>query len=395
MRALFLGAGASYEVGMPLVWEFTETLRSNILKRIDTNLFNFKGSRNLKLQFISILSDQKLHYEQMVAKLEKLYLDLRTSPDERDIVHGLITQLTECIQLLLLEDQQLIKGLLQDRIKSYYGLTSFIMQNSPTYVYSLNHDVVFEEVCSYLGIPLKDGFFDDSRKYGHIAPFYSVSVEQLKNGNLNLFTEKDTGINLIKLHGSLDIFGVEDMKFFLKVKGSGACVGSHIEAATEVEKHSQAISIRDQHRTTNELCVEDSDGEIQFLRRSLLSGGNKFKGEISQIAPVALLNKFRDSLPLIRELTVIGYSFGDAHINKILYDWMVQSHGKSTIYDPYMKNVPTIFDGYESQVKIMNAGFTDFCLHWDSSQESYSSRTMRDALELVRQNLKKRREKKT
>ena len=41
MRGLFLGAGASYEVGMPLVWEFSQTLRENVLKRLETNLFDF------------------------------------------------------------------------------------------------------------------------------------------------------------------------------------------------------------------------------------------------------------------------------------------------------------------------------------------------------------------
>ncbi len=48
MKGLFLGAGASYEVGMPLVWEFSQTLRENILKRLDAKIFDFDKDEELK-----------------------------------------------------------------------------------------------------------------------------------------------------------------------------------------------------------------------------------------------------------------------------------------------------------------------------------------------------------
>ena len=41
MDGIFLGAGASYEVGMPLVWEFTDVIRKNILKeKMELCIFN-------------------------------------------------------------------------------------------------------------------------------------------------------------------------------------------------------------------------------------------------------------------------------------------------------------------------------------------------------------------
>jgi hypothetical protein len=42
MRAIFLGTRASYECGMPLVWEFTTVLRDNVLRRLDSRLFDFR-----------------------------------------------------------------------------------------------------------------------------------------------------------------------------------------------------------------------------------------------------------------------------------------------------------------------------------------------------------------
>ncbi|WP_148255492.1 hypothetical protein [Aidingimonas lacisalsi] len=71
MKGVFLGAGASYEVGMPLVWEFTQTLRENILKRLDSKLFNFEADDELKSFFIEVLSNEDIHYEQIVGLLEK------------------------------------------------------------------------------------------------------------------------------------------------------------------------------------------------------------------------------------------------------------------------------------------------------------------------------------
>ncbi|MCG7566774.1 hypothetical protein MHM95_10815 [Pseudoalteromonas sp. CnMc7-15] len=395
MKALFLGAGASYEVGMPLVWEFTNVLRRVVLKRIDTNLFNFKNDLELKNEFISLFENHDLHYEQIVAHLENLYLRARGDTYKRNVVHGIIIQLTETIQLLLLEDQSLIKELLTHRVKDYYGLKEYLSRREPTFVYSLNHDVVFEEICTHLSLPLSDGFYDDSRGFGNIAPFSSISSKQLESGELNFFKNDTFGLNLVKLHGSLDIFAIEDMDYFIKAKALGQYVGGHIDSIVSIEKSNALICQRDQYRVTNELTVEDDNGKIQFLRRSLLSGGNKFKNEMSQIAPATLLDYFKQSLNQISELTVIGYSFGDGHINDILGAWASKPEKLVRVFDPYMTEIPECLGEHEVEVQIVNGGFTDFCLMCDSSEEPYQNKSMRDVLDTVRLGLKHRREKQT
>ncbi|ENN6197122.1 hypothetical protein AB9W56_003528 [Vibrio vulnificus] len=395
MKALFLGAGASYEVGMPLVWEFTNVLRRVVLKRIDTNLFNFKNDLELENEFISLFENHDLHYEQIVAHLEDLYLSSRSDIYKRDVVHGIIIQLIETIQLLLLEDHSLIKELLTHRIKDYYGLKEYLSKREPTFVYSLNHDVVFEEVCTYLSLPFSDGFYDDSRGFENVAPFSSISSKQLESGELNFFKGNTLGFNLVKLHGSLDIFAIEDMDYFIKARALGQYVGGHIDSIVSIEKTNALICHRDHYRVTNELTVEDDAGEIQFLRRSLLSGGYKFKDEVSQIAPTALLDYFKQSLNQISELTVIGYSFGDVHINDILGAWASKPGKLVRVFDPYMTEIPDCLGEHDVEVQIINGGFTDFCLMYDSSKESYQNKSMRDALDTVRLGLKHRREKQT
>ena len=94
---LLIGAGASYEVGMPLVNELTNIVKVNILKRI--HLFDFKDDKNLKEIFIFKVKNMT-NYEVAIGELENMYLE-----NHSDILHGIIIQFIECIQLLLLEDQ--------------------------------------------------------------------------------------------------------------------------------------------------------------------------------------------------------------------------------------------------------------------------------------------------
>jgi hypothetical protein len=67
---------------VPLVWEFTNTLRVNVLKRLDTTLFDFRKSPALRRQLEAILSNPNLHYEQMIGELEAICL--RRGPMLRD-----------------------------------------------------------------------------------------------------------------------------------------------------------------------------------------------------------------------------------------------------------------------------------------------------------------------
>ena len=79
---LLIGAGASYEVGMPLVNELTNIVKVNILKRI--HLFDFKDDKNLKEIFIFKVKNMT-NYEVAIGELENMYLE-----NHSDILHGII-----------------------------------------------------------------------------------------------------------------------------------------------------------------------------------------------------------------------------------------------------------------------------------------------------------------
>lgn len=124
MLAFSLGAGASVECGMPLVLPFTATFRENVLKRIDTQLFNFSGNEKIKERFVAIIVNTDMHYEQMVSELEKWKLS--SVGKECEIVDGLIKQAMECIQLLLLEQQEKCNPRMQLIFDHYFGLKAII-----------------------------------------------------------------------------------------------------------------------------------------------------------------------------------------------------------------------------------------------------------------------------
>lgn len=390
MKGLFIGAGASYECGMPLVWEFTNILRSNVMKRLDSNLFNFKGELEFRNIFEQILCNPNLHYEQMIHELENIYID---RSKHSDLARTAALQLTECVQILLLEDQQLTTEFFSQRVKSYDGIKGLLRQNPCLHVFSLNHDVNFEEICKFHEIPCKDGFFDSPvERYAHIANFRSITASQLKNAEFNFYSPLEVGVNLLKLHGSLDMFAVEDKKLFLKCfPPDGSSIGEHVEEIRKIESHSIALSTTHRSRITMELEVLDNSGELQFLRRSLLSGGHKFDGIFDQIVPTAFLEEFKSRISYISELDVIGYGFGDIHINNIILDWLRRPDATMTIFDPHRKFIPDDFIRFSEQIDIEPKGLTKYLQAYEEKPPSPESVAMSEFLDFTRENLKKRR----
>jgi hypothetical protein len=375
VKGLFLGAGASVECGMPLVWEFTETLSKNILSRLDIKLFNFHDDIEIKSKFISIFENKSLHYEEMVKELENWKLQSRK---DSEVVDGLIKQVTECIQLLLLETQENCLPKMKLKFENYFGLESLLQNQSKIEIFSLNHDLIIEELCSFYKIDLKDGFYS-GREHGYknLGEFRSINKDELTNKKLDFFEENEVGVNLLKLHGSFDIFAIDDKNSYLKSVGDGS-FGSFVSAIRNIESESLAVCQKMKTRGTNELFVNDSNGELQFLRRSLLSGGHKFKDTFEQIAPISLFEAFKKRINKVQELVVIGYGFGDEHVNDVLLKWMENAQSVLTICNPYCDEIPEFLNGFQSQVKIVKKGMTDYLLSIDPSKDTAERKEKRE-----------------
>jgi hypothetical protein len=375
---------------MPLVWEFTRVLRSNVLRRLDSHLFDFRKQPEFRVYFETLLSNPTLHYEQMVGELEAIYLG--GGPDAK-IAFDTARQLVDCIQILLLEDQQKTLPLFAEKVKDYSGLKVLLAAQPWLDVFSLNHDVNMEELCKFHGTPCRDGFFDDEpQRYSRIARFKTLTKAQMDAGTLNLFGPDGEGINLLKLHGSLDMFAVEDMQLYLKVAPpANAPLGAHVVEIYRVEAHSHKVCASIETRGVGELFVNDVNGGLQFFRRSLLSGAHKFKGRFEQIAPVALFREFQRRLTMVTELDVIGYGFGDPHVNDELAKWMASPGVSMNIYDPKRTHVPAALAAADDRVKIHAMGLTGYCENLKHSGDSFFLRKRKEFLERARERLRQKR----
>jgi hypothetical protein len=369
VKGLFLGAGASVECGMPLVWNFTETLTRNILSRLDIKLFDFLDDAEIKSKFTSIFTSETMHYEEMVKSLENWKLESK-STKESQVVDGLIKQVTECIQLLLLEIQENCLPRMKVIFENYFGIEALLEGQNRLEIFSLNHDLIIEELCSFYNIDLKDGFYENrEHAYKNLGEFRLITSKELSSGNLDFFEGNEIGVNLLKLHGSFDIFAIEDKKTYIKSVGDGS-FGSFISSIRNIESKSLECCQEIQIRGVNELFVNDSSGMLQFLRRSLLSGGHKFKDKFEQVAPAALFEAFKKRINHVQELVVIGYGFGDEHINAVLLKWMENTQRTLTICNPYCEEIPEFLNGFQSQINIVKKGMTDYLLSIDPAKDT-------------------------
>ncbi|WP_253820477.1 hypothetical protein [Vibrio pectenicida] len=184
------------------------------------------------------------------------------------------------------------------------------------------------------------------------------------------------------VHGSFDIFAIEDKKSYLKSVGNGS-FGSFVSAIRNIESKSLEVCQKMQTRGVNELFVNDSSGELQFLRRSLLSGGHKFKGKFEQIAPVALFEAFESRINNVQELVVIGYGFGDEHVNEVMLKWLSNSNNQLTISNPYCEEIPDFLKAYQAQVQIVKKGLTDYLWSVDPSKDTPERKAQRDLIQYL------------
>jgi hypothetical protein len=144
-------------------------------------------------------------------------------------------------------------------------------------------------------------------------------------------------------------------------------------------------------RTVGELNVLDSRGQLQFLRRSLLAGAHKFEGSFDQIAPLAFFQEFKKRIASVTELDVIGYGFGDAHINEVLAEWLKTPDVILSIFDPHRKSIPPFLSGVAEKIRIRSSGLTDYLRGADSTKESLFARGRRQFLEDAREKLYQKR----
>jgi hypothetical protein len=377
ITGLFLGAGASYEAGMPLVTELTNEIRDWLTpeKLRDFNK-NWREEGNgfsdtVIDDFASVLARSDMHYEALLGYLETQLL--RPNAPSSHEYHGLYSWLIDIVYHILYYRQINNEIFLEKQLPRFDGIKALVDQSTPLWVFSLNHDVIVETIAARLSIPLYSGFSDqtiglprrnsDGRIIGKLYA-ETLSKDQLDNSGLFYPNPPRPGIYLMKIHGALDIFTFRDGLDLLKLLPDGKTTFGYVKAIQSANEelvfpHSGAPNGK--AKVTNEIAYADDADVMQFLRRSLLSGAYKFNARSQQVLPKSMLKHFEANLNFVTTLICVGYGFGDLHINAIIRHWLeFLPDRRLEIVDPFISNTPAFLLHLSPQITLTRSDATDF-----------------------------------
>jgi len=331
-----LGAGASYECAMPLTSELTAELRAKLTpeKLRDFNQAWHKQGGGHPESVIEALADvwvrPGLHYESILGFLETQF---RRNVLRQDY-HALYSWLIEAVYWILYTRHLNNVDYIQRNIKWYSGLARLACSNPPVWIFSLNHDLIIECLAAAHGIPVNSGFGKDTlslprrdRAGKMIGELRAQIITDDQLEQYLAFSEPGSpGINLLKLHGALDVFAFgnhgKDLVKLLPLENTVAGVLDTLRVANKELVYREPRAPGGLIRATNEIAYADESGEMHFLRRTLLAGAFKFDKRESQVLPAKLLDHFRSRINAVTKLGAVGYSFGDIHVNQVLREWL-------------------------------------------------------------------------
>lgn len=166
-------------------------------------------------------------------------------------------------------------------------LVQYSINNKST-IASLNYDNTIELVAKKLSIPITTG------------------IEQWSK--IRKINKEAKKILLLKLHGSIDW-----------------CL-----SAGEVTAERPIPYFEVREASSEEITERTYNPALIFGGRNKLTSEGPF---------LDILRKFKSELERVTRLIVVGYSFRDDHINKILTDWFNSNNRNSmTIIDPFFSN---------------------------------------------------------
>ena len=358
---------------MPLVWDVTATLKRWLtpdkLRSFNESWRSQGGGYPEAVieDFVRIFSRSDLHYENTLGYLETQFT--RPSP-VREEYHHLYSWLVQMVYFVLYYEHINNADYIRRNLRYYDGLSSFASDNRPLWIFSLNHDLIIECLATTIGdLPLNSGFTnevvriprrDQTRKItGHVRAEV-LRGHDLEQSGMSFFRQGTHGINLLKLHGALDIFTFRDGKDLLKILPTQNSVDGVLETL-RVTNEELNYYPENPVMATNEIVYADETGEMQFLRRSLLAGAYKFNPKTSQALPLPLLNHFRSYINFLQSLVCIGYGFGDSHINQVMREWLEFSADRRlVIVRPGATSIPEAFLHVAPHVELQPSTATEY-----------------------------------
>lgn len=375
-KTLLLGAGFSYDLGMPLSSELTEiflrpfnwftarTVARNLAEKDPYSKGRPINQSAIQRAFGLLLDRKKQgcsNYEKLLEELEELHHAPRTRQTDRDSYHFVFSFLYDLIYGILYAYQLDAYSTLYTRNRQQYAqLRNLLCTDRPTWIFSLNHDLFVECLAIDQGIPISYG---DSQKISFPrsnlhrrdrlqltcsspADFTTDGPGWLRNG---------MGINLVRLHGGLAEQAYKDGTVLcnpsLECEGSAQLIAElqRIESMAYYSRGQRVPSGR--HRV-----ITGPDGSLDIICRTMLTGGRKYSKTTKPKKGEEKLHLLEEVLKTTKELTVVGYSFGDAHVNHRLSNAMVLNPQlKIRSVDPKGKRCPGFLEQFDYDQRVVAA----------------------------------------
>jgi hypothetical protein len=393
--ALLLGAGFSYELGMPLANELTDVLLEPFNERNVTQLVsamsrgrpygaNRPPNERALAQCFKVLLDFKSarnpNYEAMLAQLEVLAAQNNVSQSDRDSVHYVLAMLYELIHDVLSLYQAASYELCYPQNLRWYSTLGNLLSTEETWVFSLNHDLFLEFLAIDLKIPISYGDIETKE-----LPISNLEMEErvrfscIERSRYNMdspgFIRNRSGVNLVKLHGGLSEHDYDNKKTICNLDlshSSSQALLAEYEKVSRMAYYLNGVTAA----AAKDRFITNMNGECDVLGKAMLTGGRKYsttakpkEGE----EKLALLDRV---LGEVDQLTVIGYGFGDKHVNFRISNAMARRDSLSVwIIDPHRHSTPDFLEpfDYDSRIRRAISGATlwmDYCKsnHWDAAQ---------------------------
>jgi hypothetical protein len=377
-NGLLLGAGFSYDLGMPLTVELTEVFLNVFTEETVKRMAKAMSLRKpygedrpicpeaIMAGWDSLLANRKSgskNYEVFLAEIEKKAgLGSPTQP-ERDSYNSLFDYFYRVIHTILDLYQEVSYAVLYGKSKHCFSALRTFLSDEETWILSLNHDLNFEFLALDFGIPITYGddheleFPVSNLELSKRIPF---TYTQRKGWSANHpgFRNGTSGFNLIKLHGGLSEFTYQD--------GALLC-NLHLDQPSSLELAQNFLLYRRMAYYENgepvimgqDRAISDLSGKFDIVSKSMLTGARKYSGTSKLKEGEEKLQILDGVLSGLDELTIIGYGFGDEHINFRLSNAMLLNPRlRIMIVDPCRTDIPLglrQFD-YDGRVRRASAG---------------------------------------
>ena len=379
MQALFLGAGASFDCGLPLTWELTAEIRRwltpNRLAAYNAG-WEARGAHwneAVIARVNELMADEYRHYEHILDCLARDSQSADYDFLQRDFRNAYIF-VAQTVYAFLLERQAKNFSFASVVLKDYEGLKSLLELNRPLWIFSTNQDVVAELLAARLGVPIKSGLSDtqtipvsDGMSTRAITFESHIDEEQP-----DYFSEGEYGINLVKLQGGLDIFFTEEGCRVLKLKPDPQHLDDYLADLVFINQVNQALTVKNDGIVTNRSLYQDARGKLQAFERSLLAGYQHFSDIIPSYIPTQL-KVMHQVLADVEELIVIGSRLENPTINELLADWLTDDSHRLMIVDPAHRHLPKVLQESQGNIRPLRQGATEFFLSLNRHKNVYMS----------------------